>query len=65
MKKIFYGGILLFAFACNSGGNTNNATDSATSNSVNGNSAGSNVIEMDTLHMDTSGHAISTESTHR
>lgn len=63
MKKIFYTGILLFAIACNSGGNTNNATDNATTNSVKGNSAGSNVIEMDTLRMDTSGHAISTEST--
>ncbi len=62
MKKIFYTSILFSAVACSSGGNTNNTSDSANTNSIKGNSAGSNIIEIDTLHMDTSGHSISTDS---
>ncbi len=62
MKKIFYTSLLFFAISCNSGGNTNNFSDSA--NAIKGNSPGSNIIEMDTLHMDTSGHPKSADSAH-
>lgn len=60
MKKIFCIAILFFAVACNSGGNTNKASDAA--NPVKGNSPGSNIEEMDTSRMDTSGHSISADS---
>lgn len=59
MKKIFYTAMLFLGISCNSGRNTNNSSDSA--NTTKGNSPGSNIQEMDTLHIDTSGHSISTD----
>ncbi len=56
MKKLFFAGLLFFTVSC--GGSGEHSDTSANSDNdttpVKGNSAGSNTIEMDTLHMDTS-----------
>lgn len=64
MKKIFYVGVLFLAASCSSGGNADNHSDSATTNMEKGNSPGSNIIQMDTMHMDTSGQKMLSDSTH-
>ena len=55
MRILFFAGILFFAIACGSGENSNTPLNNENNNTPNkGNSAGSNIIEMDTMHMDTS-----------
>jgi hypothetical protein len=65
MKKMFYPALLLFAFLFTSCGNKNNSSNTTENAPAKGNSAGSNIIEMDTMHMDTSGNNILTDSSHR
>jgi hypothetical protein len=65
MKKILCITILFSAAACGSGKSSDNSSDTATTNSVKGNSPGSNVIEMDTMHMDTAGNKALSDSSHR
>lgn len=62
MRKLFLAGILFFAISCGSGENSNTSSDRATTTNE-GNSAGSNTIVMDTLHMDTSSQKILDDST--
>jgi hypothetical protein len=59
MKKLFFACILFFAVACGSGNNKETNADTTTSLNE-GNSAGEEIIAMDTLRMDTSSHSIST-----
>lgn len=54
MRKIFFAGLSFFIVSCSSGENSNTPASSENNTPVKGNSAGSNTIEMDTLHMDTS-----------
>lgn len=63
MKNLFYASLLLFIVSCGSAGNKSDSLDSSENrNATKGNSAGSNVIKMDTMHMDTSGQNISIDS---
>ena len=55
MKKLLVAGVF-FTVSCGSGGNTNASSDNADTSVKKGNSAGSNIVEMDTLHMDTGTH---------
>ena len=63
MKNFFYTTMLFFIVSCGSTETKSDSLDSSENrNATKGNSAGSNVIEMDTMHMDTSGQKISTDS---
>ena len=55
MKKLLVASIF-FIVSCGSGGNTNTSSDAADNIVKKGNSAGSNTVEMDTMHIDTSTH---------
>ncbi len=64
MRKLFLAGILFFTISCGSGKSGESSdTQSNNGNTANeGNSAGSNTIQMDTLHMDTSSEKILKDS---
>jgi hypothetical protein len=61
MKKQFFAGLLFFAAACSSGESSNTAAESDTAKQGPGNSAGSEIIGMDTARMDTGTGSISTD----
>lgn len=61
MRKLLWAGVLFFAISCGCGENSNTSTKSEKP-ADKGNSAGSNTIEMDTLHMDTSSQDILKDS---
>lgn len=64
MIKNFYGTLLflaIFSFSCGNKNQSSNNADNA--NGVKGNSPGSNLIEMDTMRMDTAAQNMSTDST--
>ena len=54
MKVLFFAGLLFSAIACGSPENSNTPKNNENNTPNKGNSAGSNIIEMDTMHMDTS-----------
>ena len=54
MRILFFAGILFSAIACGSPENSNIHKNNENNTPNKGNSAGSNIIEMDTMHMDTS-----------
>lgn len=61
MRKFLLAGVLFFTISC---GSKDSDTSSASEISTNkGNSSGSNTIEMDTLHTDTSSQDILKDST--
>jgi len=64
MRKVLFVSLIFSAVACSSGGNTETSQNGADTTTIQGNSAGSNIIEMDTLHMDTSSQQISTDNVH-
>lgn len=54
MKKLFFAALLFFTVSCGTGEHSNNPSNTENNKPGKGNSAGSNTIEMDTMHMDTS-----------
>lgn len=64
MNKLFFAALLFFTVSCRSEENSNNPSNSENNTSNKGNSAGSNTIEMDTLHMDTSSQKSATGNGH-
>lgn len=54
MNKLFFAALLFFTVSCRWGEHSNNPSNTENKPPEKGNSAGSNTIEMDTLHMDTS-----------
>lgn len=64
MRKLFLASALFFCISCGSKGDINTSSDSANIETNKGNAAGSNIVEMDTLRMDTSNHSIPADSVH-
>lgn len=56
MRTLFLASVLFLSLACGSGENSNTPSNSESNNPApkKGNSGGSSIIEMDTMHMDTS-----------
>lgn len=55
MRKIFCGAVVILLVSCGSG---DTKSTSGNNTPAGGNSAGSNIISMDTLRIDTSGQSI-------
>lgn len=53
MKKLILAAMLFFIASCGSGNSSGSAADKAKTPAIKGNSTGSNIVEMDTMRMDT------------
>ncbi len=53
MKTLFFAGVLFFSIACGSGESSSTPANSESNTPDKGNSGGSDIIGMDTMHMDT------------